>query len=248
MAALREKMRESAIANRRDLIEESNRAKHTAKEMMRLEKKRQLAETLREKVEAQETGEDLERKRNWEYSIEEDEEWTKRMEKKKRRADFEFHDQTSTAHRKYKKDLDLLKPDLIAYNLEKERALGLEPGTLVQIEEGGKMSLTAAAKDQAVMVSGATASGSVAEGLYRDANSLSYADNKPSEEAIDRVVNKLNNDLDKRGKWSRKRTNEDEGDITYINERNKVFNKKISRFYDKYTTEIRESFERGTAV
>jgi pre-mRNA-splicing factor SYF2 len=34
----------------------------------------------------------------------------------------------------------------------------------------------------------------VAESLYRDANSLSYADNKPSEEAIDRVVNKLNNE------------------------------------------------------
>ena len=100
--------RESAIANRRDLIEESNRAKHTAKELVRLEKKRQLAEILREKVrshsflvahllslypqvEAQETGEDLERKKNWEYSIEEDEEWNKRMEKKTRRADFEFH-------------------------------------------------------------------------------------------------------------------------------------------------------------
>lgn len=38
----------------------------------------------------------------------------------------------------------------------------------------------------------ASASGTVAEALYRDANSLNYADNKPSEEAIDRVVNKLN--------------------------------------------------------
>jgi hypothetical protein len=34
--------------------------------------------------------------------------------------------------------------------------------------------------------------------------------------------------LDKRGKFSRKRANDDEGDITYINERNKVFNKKVS--------------------
>jgi pre-mRNA-splicing factor SYF2 len=31
-----------------------------------------------------------------------------------------------------------------------------------------------------------------AENLYRDANSLLYADNKPSEEAIDRVVSKMN--------------------------------------------------------
>jgi pre-mRNA-splicing factor SYF2 len=30
------------------------------------------------------------------------------------------------------------------------------------------------------------------EALYRDANTLLYGDNKPSEEAIDRVVGKLN--------------------------------------------------------
>lgn len=31
-----------------------------------------------------------------------------------------------------------------------------------------------------------------AESLYRDANTLLYADNKPTEEAIDRVISKLN--------------------------------------------------------
>ena len=31
-----------------------------------------------------------------------------------------------------------------------------------------------------------------AESLYRDANSLLYADNKPSDEAIDRVISKIN--------------------------------------------------------
>jgi pre-mRNA-splicing factor SYF2 len=30
------------------------------------------------------------------------------------------------------------------------------------------------------------------EALYRDANTLLYGDNKPSEDAIDRVVSKLN--------------------------------------------------------
>lgn len=83
--------RDSSVANRRDLIEETNRAKMTARELARIEKQRQLAEVLREKVEAQETGEDLERKRNWNYSIEENDEWTKRMEKKARRSDFRFH-------------------------------------------------------------------------------------------------------------------------------------------------------------
>jgi SYF2 splicing factor len=33
--------------------------------------------------------------------------------------------------------------------------------------------------------------------------------------------------IDKKSKFSRKRPNEDEGDITYINEHNRVFNKKV---------------------
>ena len=85
-----------------------------------------------------------------------------------------------------------------------------------------------------------------AESLYRDANSLLYADNKPSDEAIDRVIGKINQEyvvtsstlpcsqlidhlksIDKRRKFSRKRPNEDSGDVTYINEKNRIFNKKV---------------------
>lgn len=39
-------------------------------------------------------------------------------------------DDADAARRKYKKDLDHLKPDLVAYNQQKEMALGLAPGTL----------------------------------------------------------------------------------------------------------------------
>lgn len=98
-----------------------------------------------------------------------------------------------------------------------------------------------------------------AENLYRDANTLIYGDSNPSEDAIDRVVSKINKEcvylfcfsytgtfvscpfpscfmtltsqtpsIDKKGKFSRKRLNEEEGDITYINEHNRVFNKKVS--------------------
>ena len=37
--------------------------------------------------------------------------------------------------------------------------------------------------------------------------------------------------VDKKSKFSRKRHNEDEGDITYINERNRVFNKKVCQTF-----------------
>ena len=41
------------------------------------------------------------------------------------------------------------------------------------------------------------------------------------------VPNLLTSSIDKKGKFSRKRLNEEEGDITYINEHNRVFNKKV---------------------
>ena len=44
------------------------------------------------------------------------------------------------------------------------------------------------------------------------------------------------------------RDGQDDGDVTYINEKNKQFNQKLSRFYNKYTAEIRDSFERGTMI
>ncbi|KAJ7813169.1 SYF2 splicing factor-domain-containing protein [Mycena olivaceomarginata] len=119
------------------------------------------------------------------------------------------------------KDLDQIKPDMVAYNRQKELAMGLAPGSLTAFNP--------------------TASSS--QNLYRDANTLIYGDNKPSEDAIDRMVGKINKDIDKKSKFSRKRPNEDEGDITYINEHNR-----IARYYDKYTAEIRASFERGTAL
>ena len=50
-----------------------------------------MAEMLRTKQEAEERGEDLERKKNWDWTIEENEEWEKKLKRKKRNADFEFH-------------------------------------------------------------------------------------------------------------------------------------------------------------
>lgn len=50
--------------------------------------------------------------------------------------------------------------------------------------------------------------------------------------------------IDKRQKRSRQR-DEDEGDITWINEKNRQFNRKLSRYYDDVTRETRENFERG---
>lgn len=54
--------------------------------------------------------------------------------------------------------------------------------------------------------------------------------------------------IEKRSKYSRRRAHNDDADIDYINERNAKFNKKAERFYGKYTAEIKQNLERGTAV
>jgi pre-mRNA-splicing factor SYF2 len=81
----------SSKANRASLIEEAAKAKVTARDATRLERQRKLAEILRTKADAEERGEDVERQKNWEYTIEENDEWEKKLARKKRRADFEFH-------------------------------------------------------------------------------------------------------------------------------------------------------------
>lgn len=54
--------------------------------------------------------------------------------------------------------------------------------------------------------------------------------------------------MKKREKYSRRRAYDEDEDIDYINERNMKFNKKLERFYGKYTTEIKQNLERGTAI
>lgn len=58
----------------------------------------------------------------------------------------------------------------------------------------------------------------------------------------------LHSRIEKREKYSRRRAHQDEADIDYINERNMKFNKKLARFYDPFTSEIKQNLERGTAI
>lgn len=55
--------------------------------------------------------------------------------------------------------------------------------------------------------------------------------------------------MEKRRNFSRKRKeNFDTTTVDYINKQNQVFNKKVARAFDKYTTEIKANLERGTAL
>ncbi|KAI9139013.1 mRNA splicing factor SYF2 [Paraphysoderma sedebokerense] len=157
-----------------------------------------------------------------EYSIEDVERWEEKQAKKAKRANTGFTDFTDLAHRKYARLTSQLKPDLESYGTQKLKA------SLSTDIVGG-----------------------TEEQIYRDANSLAFVDGvgvKPSRDNVDKMVEDLQKQIETRGKSSRRRAYNPDEDITYINDRNRHFNKKISRAYDKYTQEIRDSFERGTAL
>ncbi|XP_073011641.1 uncharacterized protein [Typha latifolia] len=85
--------------------------------------------------------------------------------------------------------------------------------------------------------------------FYRDASSLQYGKvSKVPEENIDRMVKELKDREANRKSFSRRRKFHEEKDIDSINDRNEHFNKKIERAFGKYTLEIKNNLERGTAL
>ncbi|KAG8143108.1 hypothetical protein E2320_000390 [Naja naja] len=86
------------------------------------------------------------------------------------------------------------------------------------------------------------------EDFFPTSNSLLHGTHVPSKEGVDKMVSDLEKQIQKREKYSRRRSYNDDADIDYINERNAKFNKKAERFYGKYTAEIKQNLERGTAV
>jgi cyclophilin family peptidyl-prolyl cis-trans isomerase len=71
---------------------------------------------------------------------------------------------------------------------------------------------------------------------FREVDSLDYArDAKPSEMAIQAMADELEEGAERRAKFSRRRPVYEGQDVDHINERNRVFNKKLKRAFDKYT-------------
>jgi hypothetical protein len=64
------------------------------------------AELVRAQADAEDRGEDAERRKNWEWTIEENEAWEKKLKRKARRADFEFHGAFPPPVRRYRRRAD----------------------------------------------------------------------------------------------------------------------------------------------
>jgi peptidyl-prolyl isomerase G (cyclophilin G) len=73
-----------------------------------------------------------------------------------------------------------------------------------------------------------------------------------AEQVSDERKNLLNMDIEdqllNRKRYSRRRAFYEDHDVTYINDRNMNFNKKLNRFFSKEAAEIKANLERGTAL
>ncbi|KAF2856136.1 SYF2-domain-containing protein [Plenodomus tracheiphilus IPT5] len=182
---------------------------------------------------------DFERKRNWDYTVEESESWDKRIAKKSRNRDgLAFADYRNEANKVYKRQIkQMSKVDQEAYASSKAEKLQNQVSSgLLQLVE------TPAGEIYTV-----DSLGRINTPVDED-----YAhDHKPRKENVDKLVEDLEKGERARLKARAARGIRDEqdvGDVTYINQKNKQFNDKLARFYNKYTSEIRDSFERGTAI
>lgn len=251
--ALQARQSQSRNQNRKETAAESQRSSIDPNLIASLNRKHAIASHKLMKADADAAGEDFERKRAWDWTVEESEKWDKRMEKKeKHRDDVAFQDYRQAARKVYKRQLRELKPDMEAYEKEKAEAVqrAAESGGL-EIVETDDGELVAVDKDGV---------------FYSTANSTDFVQNKPDKAAVDRLVKDLQKAEEVRLRKRKERgKGDDDGDVTYINDKNKVcrlgilgyyskltfwqqFNQKLARFYNKYTADIRDSFERGTAI
>jgi pre-mRNA-splicing factor SYF2 len=77
---------------------------------------------------------------------------------------------------------------------------------------------------------------------------LQQSNNSQDEkEGARRLAKELHRRIEKQKK-KRDRVEFEAEDVTFIDKRNKMFNKKLARTYDKATAEIRQNLERGTAL
>lgn len=73
------------------------------------------------------------------------------------------------------------------------------------------------------------------------------SDESREREGARNLANEMKRRIEKQ-KSKRARVEFEQEDVSYINQRNKRFNQKISRNFDKHTAEIRQNLERGTAL
>ena len=246
-AALKSRAVDSSRKNLAETQAEAQRSAIDPSALANLSRRSAIAQHNLLKADTEEEGGKgtFERKRAWDYTIEESEKWDERVERKKRNKDQNvFQDYGAEAGKIYERQIRELEKGLKKNggNLGREEYERQKTELIEKAAQSGGLEIVELDSGEMVAID--------RDGrFYQDKDAMGFVEQKPKKENVDRLVEDLRKAEEVRLKKRKDRRGDaDEGDVTYINEKNKQFNMKLSRFYDRYTTEIRESFERGTAI
>ncbi|XP_075168414.1 pre-mRNA-splicing factor Syf2 [Haematobia irritans] len=179
----------------------------------------------------------------------------KNWEARKRQADWLLADETAREEAKTKgEDYDRLKllevSAIDAEKIEKKKKkqnpdLGFSTFEAQTARQYNRLVKTMPARDMAKYEKQKAELG---EAFYGGPNTIIHGLVKDTPSAINNMVKDLEQQIDRRKKYSRRRIYNDDADVDFINERNSKFNKKLERFYGEHTAEIKQNLERGTAI
>ena len=200
----------SAQKNLKEAAAEAQRQATDPNLLSSLSRKQAVASHNLLKADTTAAGEDFERKRAWDWTIDESEKWDRRMAKKeKHREDVAFQDYRQDARKIYKRQLREMAPDMEGY--EKQKAAAVQKAAMsggLEVVETDDGELVAVDKDGT---------------FYSTADSTDFVENKPDKAAVDRLVSDIRKAEEVRLKKRRERgMDQEEGDVTYINDKNSM--------------------------
>lgn len=245
-AALKKRATASARSNLAEAKSEAQRAAIDPSVLSNLSRRSAIAQhnLLKADTEEELGSGAFERKRAWDYTIEESERWDERIARKKEaREKNAFQDYGAEAAKIYERQIrDLEKAAKKDGGKVGEEYMRQKAELIEQAARSGGLEIVEMDNGELVAID--------KDGrFYADRDDTGFVEQKPKKENVDRLVEDIRKAEEVRLKKRKDRRGEqDDGDVTYINEKNKQFNLKLARFYDRYTGDIRESFERGTAV
>lgn len=219
--ALQSRAKTSSTANLTAAQTEAHRLANDPSQLATIQRKSAVANQKLLKADIEDSGGDFERKRAWDWTVDESEKWDERIaERAAHRDNNAFQDYRVEANKVYERQVrNLGEPDLERYIAQKKKAIeeAAARGTLEIVEtEDGEMV--------AVDRDGTFYGG----GGGRDLIS-SFADNKPDKKALDRLVGEMKKAEEVAAKKRRERLarNGDDGDVTYINDKNSKLNLRV---------------------
>lgn len=231
---LRKQKNELQLLNRKEIINDYENKKINLNHLNNLKLRQERLEDKIDDLKSKSKNELYNREKSWNWSIEQIEKWDNDHKSDevndKKKEGFQNYDQL--AEQTYKKELASNITDLSS---NKEKYLKQKKlFTDFMLKNGvneNNINETSAEYTQLL-----------------DTFIVSY--NETDKTKLKELIKQMKSNDERKSKIrnSRNDANSDDSSIGYINEKNRQFNEKLNRHYDKYTKDLKDDIERGTAL